>query len=305
MNAIIYATSMAEMLLFVVTLCCAAAAHLAQKNEFLLKLALLAAVFVIENLVVYVYAYLFSVFQYVSPVIYIIYFFINCSYTALVRLITRDISRDSVAGWEIAAYCVYIILQLMLLIRQRYAMFLNLTSFAFLYLGLRGLISARAAGCSERRKCALYLISLALGILVILEDNLFTPAFYTFFGMVGRQHTYTMSFSLNLLSTVHCVFILSYCQSYGRARVSATAAIAEADIVRLSAVYGLTIRELDVFRLLLQGKNNKEIADDLYISVGTVKAHTHNIFVKCNVSSKVELLAHVNGSDLGAGSATP
>lgn len=54
--------------------------------------------------------------------------------------------------------------------------------------------------------------------------------------------------------------------------------------------YNLTNREQDIFKLILDNKNNKEISEDLYITVGTVKTHIHNIFKKIDVSKRNELL---------------
>lgn len=45
-----------------------------------------------------------------------------------------------------------------------------------------------------------------------------------------------------------------------------------------------------VFIMLIQaGKTNQEIADELFISVATVKDHNHNLFRKCGVRNRVEL----------------
>lgn len=52
----------------------------------------------------------------------------------------------------------------------------------------------------------------------------------------------------------------------------------------------LTERELDVFSLLLKGMNNQEISDTLTVSVGTVKAHIHNIYQKADVVRRYELM---------------
>jgi NarL family two-component system response regulator LiaR len=46
----------------------------------------------------------------------------------------------------------------------------------------------------------------------------------------------------------------------------------------------LTNRELEVLRLLAQGKHNPEIARNLAISEGTVKIHVHHIISKLGVS---------------------
>jgi len=52
----------------------------------------------------------------------------------------------------------------------------------------------------------------------------------------------------------------------------------------------LTARELDVFRLLAEGKPAKEIANDLDISVYTVDAHRNRIFRKLQLRSSAELV---------------
>ncbi len=50
----------------------------------------------------------------------------------------------------------------------------------------------------------------------------------------------------------------------------------------------LTDRERDVLRCMVNGRNNQEIADELVISLGTVKFHVSNIFQKLGVDSRVE-----------------
>ncbi len=54
--------------------------------------------------------------------------------------------------------------------------------------------------------------------------------------------------------------------------------------------YNLTSRETDVIRLIMDGKINKEIACDLFISIDTVKKHIQNAYEKIGVSNKFELL---------------
>jgi two-component system, LuxR family, response regulator DctR len=61
----------------------------------------------------------------------------------------------------------------------------------------------------------------------------------------------------------------------------------------------LSKREQDVARLVLTGRLNKQIADDLAISMRTVEVHRANIFTKMGVRSAVELsrlleLAEIN-----------
>ncbi|MEA1959849.1 MAG: helix-turn-helix transcriptional regulator [Bacillota bacterium] len=55
----------------------------------------------------------------------------------------------------------------------------------------------------------------------------------------------------------------------------------------------LTIREIDVLRLVEQGMQNREIAAVLFVSVNTVKRHLDNIYCKLGVNSRTELIAKV------------
>ena len=56
------------------------------------------------------------------------------------------------------------------------------------------------------------------------------------------------------------------------------------------ALAGLTQREVELVRLVAQGHRNREIADLLFISEGTVKVHLHNIYDKLQVSGRMALL---------------
>jgi DNA-binding NarL/FixJ family response regulator len=53
----------------------------------------------------------------------------------------------------------------------------------------------------------------------------------------------------------------------------------------------LSRREIEVLKLMAQGKSNKEIASALFISEGTVKSHGKTIFAKMNVVSRTEAVA--------------
>ncbi|HHW70234.1 MAG TPA: response regulator transcription factor, partial [Clostridiales bacterium] len=55
----------------------------------------------------------------------------------------------------------------------------------------------------------------------------------------------------------------------------------------------LTPREIEVLLLIADGMNNKEIADELYISEKTVKNHVSNIFRKLDVSDRTQAAIYV------------
>jgi DNA-binding CsgD family transcriptional regulator len=57
---------------------------------------------------------------------------------------------------------------------------------------------------------------------------------------------------------------------------------------RLSAL-GITPRENEIIHLIQAGRTNQEIADELFISLATVKDHNNKLFRKCGVRNRVEL----------------
>lgn len=50
----------------------------------------------------------------------------------------------------------------------------------------------------------------------------------------------------------------------------------------------LSERELEVLRLVAAGLSNREIAEELYLSINTIKVHTRNIYGKLNVHGRMQ-----------------
>ena len=55
---------------------------------------------------------------------------------------------------------------------------------------------------------------------------------------------------------------------------------------------GITRRELEVLRLLVEGKSDKEIGEALFISHRTAMTHVLNILNKLGVNSRTAAAAH-------------
>ena len=55
---------------------------------------------------------------------------------------------------------------------------------------------------------------------------------------------------------------------------------------------GLTRRELEVLRLIAQGRSNRAIAAALYLSPRTAERHVANIYLKLGAHSKAEAAAY-------------
>jgi NarL family two-component system response regulator LiaR len=61
--------------------------------------------------------------------------------------------------------------------------------------------------------------------------------------------------------------------------------------VSLESGEKITARELEILRLLAKGASNKEIAARLNLSLRTVKSYLVNLFLKLNVTSRMEAVA--------------
>lgn len=72
-------------------------------------------------------------------------------------------------------------------------------------------------------------------------------------------------------------------------------------VVTPSLVEVLTPREQDVLRLLVDGRSNRQIADELTFEVSTVKWYVNQIYRKLNVRSRVQATVKARDLDLVAG----
>ena len=70
------------------------------------------------------------------------------------------------------------------------------------------------------------------------------------------------------------------------ARRGGTAALVQGDEKTLLS--GLTDREREILACAAAGRSNKEIADQLCVSLDTVKTHLHHIYRKLGVNGRVE-----------------
>jgi ligand-binding sensor domain-containing protein/DNA-binding CsgD family transcriptional regulator len=57
--------------------------------------------------------------------------------------------------------------------------------------------------------------------------------------------------------------------------------------------FAISKREAEIVRLLLAGKSNQEIENELFIAMATVKIHVHNIFRKVKVKNRLQLLLRI------------
>ena len=136
----------------------------------------------------------------------------------------------------------------------------------------------------------LMFITLIMTSLTIVEDSyvIFFLDNYTF----GNVRMTNRSISEDILAIIYAITTIVYL-SKKLLTVSQSKkydANQQTDIVpthlQFIETYHMTSREAEVLLLLLQNKNNQDISRELYISMGTVKSHIHNIFSKLNVTKR-------------------
>lgn len=83
------------------------------------------------------------------------------------------------------------------------------------------------------------------------------------------------------------------------------AVLSEGKLEAFATSHGLSRRELEVLRLLADGKSNKEIAGQLCISLATVKDHIYNMFQKTGGKNRTDMVQKALQYTVEAAGATP
>lgn len=60
---------------------------------------------------------------------------------------------------------------------------------------------------------------------------------------------------------------------------------------------GMSPREIELIDLIIKGRTNQQIADELYLSLSTIKNHVYNIYRKLNINNRVQLISMVQNVD--------
>ena len=91
-----------------------------------------------------------------------------------------------------------------------------------------------------------------------------------------------------LMTTLE-IALFNYAQLWKRKRPSLTKRL-----INQQLYTPLTEREFATLLQLLEGKSNKQIAEELFVSTNTVKTHLSNIYLKLDVKSRSMLFIQVN-----------
>lgn len=104
------------------------------------------------------------------------------------------------------------------------------------------------------------------------------------------------AFLFFLTNTGFCLFFVyavkPYIEQEGK-NEEAKELITEADFISFFKKFEITPRESEVIMEIYRGKTNKEIADKLFVTVQTIKDHTHRIYQKTNIKNRTLLASEL------------
>lgn len=132
----------------------------------------------------------------------------------------------------------------------------------------------------RRKLCtAMLVIFLVIFLAVFINSSIF----FHNIGPIGSA----------LLGTIACVFPVVFLWRFLRRHEAPAApqpAPVEYPIPAIAERYGLSKREEEILVLLLQGRSNRQIEEELFISLRTVEGHVYKIYRKMGVKNRLQLI---------------
>lgn len=99
-----------------------------------------------------------------------------------------------------------------------------------------------------------------------------------------------------IFNLINLVFLWSFCEVNNEENKAVLTD--EERLEKIAEQYGLSEREREIAKLMHKGKNNKEMAELLFLSPNTVKVHASNLYRKLGVVNRVQAAAALRGEKL-------
>lgn len=120
--------------------------------------------------------------------------------------------------------------------------------------------------------CGSFVTRVLLGALVLLDDRFAAPALVAYFGSNLAPLLYLRTESDEAFRPVKAE------------------TVNDQGMTHVFDRFGITKRERQIVQKICLGKTNQQVADELFISLQTVKDHTHRIYSKLGVKSRMQLV---------------
>jgi DNA-binding CsgD family transcriptional regulator len=155
----------------------------------------------------------------------------------------------------------------------------------------------RMSSSSEKMLARKLWLLCGMALIVVFEDIVFEagiievfPILYGSFGLVFAHH-----FMFQYLHSPQASAISKGIGAGPSDKVGTVERVSEVNrIEEVADQFAFSPREKEVLSLLLQGRTNAQIGEELYISLNTAKTHIRNIYQKVGVKRRYELLARFN-----------
>lgn len=279
--------------------------YLKNKQPIFLLLLFLMVIFICDNVIVYMTEFINSfateynqTFMTAPFLKTIIFIYCNFAYLAIINTISGRPFKNYQFVW------LFLIGLWMLAIpfSQNSALKVWLyylpNQLFLIYLGCYALYQLRIDPLSALAKKYLRFIgwlSIGFGVAILLEDTfvIFNIDQYSdiVFKINNRnvsEDIYTIILSIAIIYFCNRDFPLSVLEK-DAAKLEENQSDEPVLLAPFCDAYQLTQREREVLSLLLECKTNQDIANELFLSIGTVKTHIHNIFVKLEVNKRAEV----------------
>lgn len=135
----------------------------------------------------------------------------------------------------------------------------------------------------------LAVICLLFSILIVIEDSFVIFNVDQYSSLTTK--IYNRSISEDIFSIVVCLLMVHFFLRVRQVQEEISTEEQEEAVLiqRFCHAHQFTQRETEVFELLLFHRTNQEIADQLFLSLGTVKTHVHNIFIKLDIKKRTQI----------------
>ena len=268
-----------------------------RKRSFYLILALYFAFFILDNSIISMtelispfaksYNQLFQGTSFIKTCIFLVNNF--CQIWLL-----NFISKQKIKTWEyLSLFAIFFFMLIPFLPTSPLKVYLYYlpNQILLFYLGFKALFNSQKKDLSPNHITYLKIIgklALIFSLLIVIEDSIIIfhlDQYRAFDSKIINRNLSEDFFSISL-----CILSLSYFFHHSPLLLTSKKE-EETNPKAFFQDYHLTAREEEVCQLLLEQKRNQEIAQDLYLSVGTVKTHVHNIYIKMNIRKRDQLFS--------------
>ena len=285
-------------ILYSITMAFAINSYLKEKNKVFLLISLYLAFFIFDNIIIYMTEFINSFAQSYdqafmsAPAVKTIIFMGNAFFSiSIIAELRKEKLKALHYGLLIALAVWMITVPLMDNSALKVWLYYFGNQVFLFYLGFYCWRGARMdlpeLNTGYLKKLAI--ICILFSILIVIEDSFVIFNVDQYSSLATK--IYNRSISEDIFSITVCLLFL---HSYLKARQVPDEDTPEEQensilIQRFCHAHQFTQRETEVFELLMFHRTNQEIADQLFLSLGTVKTHVHNIFIKLDIKKRTQI----------------